>query len=248
MRIEDVGGKYMFKDEGEDFDFYSDIYVNQLVRLVNAMRLDHVIEPVFESSLMEQATYNALADKYADDIEAYLTAVDLHFETATIMDLGARLSDIGFKGDIPNAQRQHYYAKYSKLYPLEEAHNHRARLAKYLASTLARYKLGGGGQGEWTHFLKMQFHSPVPGAPLDVSGTNFYMRTVLAHDSRHHVAPWRALGYLRVHDDGRVTPAVASQFEHIDGLIGSSVVLTESLDDDPANDRTVRIYAPYVHI
>lgn len=108
----------------------------------------------------------------------------------------SRLAQIGWKGLIPQEQREYYYRCFKNLYPNDDPV---LKLSQYFAATLARVQLNCQclpyGVDE---FIQICFANPVPGSPI--GGKRVYYRTIPERYTHQHRAPWNAKGYLVVND------------------------------------------------
>jgi hypothetical protein len=209
IRIEDLSGFYIFDDEGEKAIAASNKYVNDFIKLIQILGLGYLISPIKETSLYPLDEFYKLADFIKEKLFVYLEESDkngMNDQTQSFKDL----MDIGWTGPISMEQRQYYYHRYEKIYKCtpDEA---RMKLAKYLASCLARYKANMRGvDPAWgKDFLELTFCPPIPGVPESLVSKRLYYRTIHCKYTRDHIPPWRGKGYLRIYNNNTVTPTVA---------------------------------------
>lgn len=110
------------------------------------------------------------------------------------------LEPIGWKGGIPQSQRDYYLQTYQHLYPGQD---HEKILARYFAAAMARGKLGAVALPT-DPFVFVTFAHPVPNDP--VRKNRLYFRTLPERYTHQHFSPWLAKGYLRVTPDGQCSP------------------------------------------
>lgn len=207
IRVEDIGGKYLFADEGEKLILGSDKYVKDLLRLIFVVDPAYYITPVLESQMMTQTEHDKVADGIFPYLASYLSITDLLPE-AQWMDTEAyrQLVDLGWRGSIPKVQREYYRGLYRNM-GMSDWEATQA-LAKYFAGAYARYLLKAAGQnGE---YLQINFSHPIPGAPEDMVSRRVHYRTIPENYTRNHIAPWRAKGFFRISEDDEVTPSLGS--------------------------------------
>lgn len=209
IRVEDLSGWYIFEEESGSVDA-SKRYVVDFEKLVTILGLTNFINPIRESDLSSNTDFHTCSDIIMQKILVYLEESDKN-SVDTSLSSFKELADLGWKGEIPIAQREYYYARYSKLYNCD-AHTARIKLAKYLASCLARHKLHiRCDNPDWENdFLELTFCPPIPGAPESLVSRRLYYRTIHDKYTRDHIPPWRGKGYLRIYDDNTVSPAVTS--------------------------------------
>jgi hypothetical protein len=239
IRIEDLGGFYLFRDEGESAYQASIKYVNDLMSLIYALGLNDIITPVKESLLASKDEYFSMSDSYKDIIYQYLTDTDNMVGDNESLDSWRSLVSIGWKGNIPMEQRQFYYQMYQRIYNASPQLQ-RTKLAEYLAGALSRYKLNArGSKSSWGNdFIDLTFVNPIPGAPESLTNKRIYYRTMSAKYTRDHMPPWRGRGYLRIHNDNTTTPAITSFNNQLD--------FSSELVELSGNDTKVDMLIDYV--
>jgi hypothetical protein len=209
MRIEDVGGKYLFKSEGDAALRSSETYVRDFLALVDVLNF-RFLRPVLESALMDPKEYDFQAGTLAPVFQLYLERTDLY----GIQPGPSELTDIGWQGLIPQEQRDFYRHQYAKWFPGMPIKEQTWKLAEYLAGALARHKLRGtGAEPEWGRdFIQLNFAQPAPGTPQGIAERRIHYRTVPLRFAATHVPPWRAKGYLKV-GDSEAYPKITSWYE-----------------------------------
>lgn len=215
VRIENIGGHYLFADTGEAGRQASTLYVQGLLELIRALGLEY-LTPVPESTLMTEADHVALAQKFLEVILNYIIETDNEgIEQRGKMNCWHKLQSIGWQGEIPTTQREYYRKLYRKLYPGSTEEAHTCRLATYLASSLARYKLKASGAAEeWEKdFLNLNFCPPIPGMPHEMCCKTVHYRTIPESLTSTHIPPWRAKGYLKIPSSGQPCLKIASWTE-----------------------------------
>lgn len=200
MRIENIGGHYLFADTGEAGRQASKIYVSGLIKLIDALTLD-CLTAVPESTLMTEEDHSTLAREIESVILEYIRQTDDDgVEHKGSLSSWQKLVELGWRGEIPVAQRDYYRHLYEKLYPGHPPEYYTEKLAGYLASSLARYILKASGVAtEWgCDFITLNFCPAVPGAPLAMSSRAVHYRTVPEKVAKTHIPPWRAQGYIKI--------------------------------------------------
>lgn len=213
VRLEDSSGHYLFADEGETSRHSTARYCRDFQTLVRVLRVGSFVSPVLESTLFQEDVYGHTADKIVPDLVEYITATDEaglggHDHLA----VWQRLKAHGWQGIIPVEQREYYRARYRNLYPGITPEAATLKLARYLAGSLARIKLGGSGADEsWGNdYIRVTFVPPVPGAPAGLTSRNIYYRTVPLRFGASHLPAWRAKGYLKIGKNDDVSPKIMS--------------------------------------
>ncbi len=229
LRLEDTSGISLFqleKDKGLITE-NSNIYVDNMVKLIQI--LDANITPVKESDMPLAYKFEYRVKEYSPVIEEYLTKTDgLLDSSLELSPYKNLLTYIGFRGIILKAQREYYYESYKKLYPDWGKETLIKRLSLYLAGSLSRFQLGMTGKlDEDDKSIQFAFVPPVPGIPEGYNYSYVYNRTLPLSESRTHICPWRAKGYLKI--DGNQIQTKITSFnnkEIIDTLIPSQTTLT----------------------
>jgi len=212
IRIEDASAPHLFHDDPAQAWFDAQMYTNSFVGLIHVLGLGGFIEHRPESRYIEPDEFSDQADKYVEILKDYLLATNAGAkeDAATIAITWDALLVAGWKGPIPQEQRQHYYDVYRKLYG-DSDQAATERLARYFAGSLARYKLKIVGNEGWEDdHLSVSFQAPIPGEPKNRVSTRLYYRTVPESISTTHIVPWRAKGYLSIQGDGSIRPRLTS--------------------------------------
>lgn len=232
IRLEDASAPHLFADRPEAWT-EAQRYTRAFLNLVSALEL-HSIHPIPESYLVTPELFAREANRWTEPIEAALRDYEGGFDASA----EARLASIGWQGPIPRAARDFYYGQYLKVYPELKAPARVAALARYLAGSLARYKLGTrGDDSSWNgRFLELSFAPPTPGMAARQARRVFY-RTLPLDYTSNHIQPWRARGYLRIEEDSSVLPKLASWQDELD--LTSHCLVIEW------RDQPVRVQADY---
>lgn len=207
LGIEDLGGFYLWADEGAETRHESQRYVQDFSALVRILGLNSFIDPVAESTLIDAATFDAAADaRYPVLLDYLLTRSPAAYDA---------LHQLGWRGDVPLEMVEFYLRSYEKLYPSYSGHERMAKLARYLAQSAARYAVGVKVRhAEWIgHYVQVNFPTPVPGLPSFLGDSRLYYRTLPLRFAKTTMPAWRAKGYLCVSNTNEVTPKLASWFE-----------------------------------
>lgn len=199
VRIEDLGAKWLWRTEGTDE--FIDAYSKSFAQLIEIMKGSTHIEPILESSLMDETEYfkasEAVSEVMEDVITKYLAFPDIDIVKTPEFQ---KLRDMGWKGDLPKEQVEFYMHRYKDLYPHLTPEHYVLMLSDYFGGSKARYDLDGRGEPSSSieSFLQMSFLPPIPGAPKSLNGNTLYWRSMPASNSRSHIAPWRGKGYLKI--------------------------------------------------
>jgi hypothetical protein len=193
LGIEDLGGEYLWKDEGDAVFQASRRYVSDLVRLVSILGLRSVIDAVPESELTTPNIFNQAADDIYDPL---LTALISPGDTNAMQ----ILRDQGWKGYLPAPMVAFYMERYVTLYPHLTEMGRLRKLARYLAQSFARYRVGAKVKyKQWDNqYIHIDFAVPIPGMPAALAGRRIFLRTLPTRYSRTHLPPWRAKGYMLI--------------------------------------------------
>lgn len=234
MRVEDLSGWVIFEDEGVAARRSSDNYVRDMMRLTRIMAGD-IIKPVLESSIMDEKEYRKRSNTAFRVIRAYLSAVEAGEDA--MADLG-HLRDIGWKGTIPQEQRDFYKGRYKASFPGISEQQIITKMAWYFACSLARYQMHGlGDDPSWGgKHIVLSFVPPIPGMPEALTSKRIYYRTLPENLARTHIPPWRARGYLKI--NGHAIPKLATWHEPL-VVHEASTVISNDID-------SVRVSTPYV--
>lgn len=243
IRIEDIGGYWLFREEGTGSITNNDSvlsYSEDLTTLIHILRGDSLIDPVWESTLMNGPEYFRCVDNYSVLIDGYLR----YSEDNQNLGIGPAfesLNELGWKGEIPLEQRDYYYSTYEKLYPNANHIQNRKRLADYLGGAMVRYKLNGRGEPKTDYgHIQLTFIQPIPGTPTSINSNILYWRSVPMSQSRTNISPWRAKGYLHISgNDVKTKITNWGNTELIDQLQSGSVSISDDL-------RSVKVKVDYL--
>lgn len=202
IRIEDLGADWIYRDE-EDISDKIIQYSSSFYDLVYMINGNHNIRPIKESHLMDKGEYFDKSQSISNRLN-YLINKKLAGG-----DIIAQLTDLGWKGDLPIEQVNHYISRYEILYPNKSKFDYIIMAADYLGGAKVRYDLNGRAN-PGSKFIGISFISPIPGAPSSMFNTTLYYRTVPMNQGRTHIAPWRAKGYLEINSDNSVKVKVTS--------------------------------------
>ncbi len=241
LRVEDIGGYYLFADMGEAGREASRHYVAALLMLIKVLGLD-CLNPIPESHMMTEESHATLADTVSGFFEAYMTETDkVGLDDYSSLASWKQLAELGWQGQIPFAQREYYKALYRRLYhgitPVESTR----KLARYLASSLARNNLkASGADPSWgMDYLRLSFCPPVPALPVSMANRAFYYRTVPESCARTHIPPWRARGFIKL-TSGSPCLKIASWSDDL-SLQPCVVQIARSGDSVPVNSPFLQV-------
>lgn len=192
LRVEDLSGFTLFKDEGQPAIESSNRYVDDLEKLVR------ILNP---SIKFQKETLMHNASDYEKTAEEFIPIMHEHLKNPTVDSLN-NLKEYGWKGDIPQHQLEYYLERYAKIYG-SDAEQQIAKLAVYFGTAWARHKLNMiGDLPEWEKdYIQINFAPPVPGAPTDIVSNFIHYRTTPSTQTRDHLPPWRAKGFLEISED-----------------------------------------------
>lgn len=198
FRLEDLTDRYLLPDYGREAQ------VGEYV--ANFRRLAALVLPGsdvrLESDIVRWTVFRDTADGFLGVFRDHLRGPS----EAT----AAGLARIGWKGTIPQEQQEYYRNTYRGLgYP---EHQYEMKIASYFAATLARAKTGATREPDGP-YITVCFTHPVPGNP--VGNPRVYYRTVPERYTHHHRSPWLAAGYLRINDEGDVSPRIWTAGEQV---------------------------------
>ena len=211
IRVEDVSAPHLFYDRADQARAEAKLYSDAFEAMPRVLDMPF-IKIVRESSIVDEATFNAEADKLITAFSEVITDV-LQW---TLMSKRGELSmqwlaTQGWTGELQKVTIEHYLATYARMYPGENVENHIHRLARYFAASLTRKRLKlRGDDPAWDgSFIDLSFAGPVPGTEA-VFGRRVNYRTIPSTITQNHLPPWRAKGYLKIGGDNEVNPALAS--------------------------------------
>lgn len=199
MRLEDLTVYYLF---GEDSGFTEKVepYAHNLVNLITILQREggnddiHVIP---ESRIMDRDEYMRKAEENA---YALLRAMKAAPDARPNI-----LKPIGWTGNLPDDQIDHYLHKYMTLYPGLPFEERRKKVAEYFAASLTRVQMKGVANFDWGEHLTMCFHTYTGSGP---QYKRLFYRTMPIKFTKKHIPPWIGKGYIKV--NGNVgKPAIA---------------------------------------
>ncbi len=188
FRMEDIADRFLFGDDTmRKFMVHS--YAD------NFMKLVALVLPGSEVKLESDCTS---AKAFFDSASSYVEVFKRYLDTGNGTN---RLEAIGWKGGIGQDQVGYYQDNYAALGIPPSKWNQ--TLARYFASVLARHTMGAVLRPAVPH-ISLGFSHPLPSDPMKY--TRLYYRAIPERYTNYHVAPWNAHGYLRISDDGEMTP------------------------------------------
>ena len=209
FRFEDVTGLYL--EGGEPgIERTMESYGRGLDSLIRVLGHNDFMSVVRESALVRPEDFCDESRGYAPLLSAYIADSDrAGIDNASELDSFKALQEVGWQGAVPAEQRQFYRDRYSKLYPERDSSQIDGMMTTYLASTLARYKLGVNAPPEIAdgHF-QLNFAPPVPGTPTGLTSTRMYYRVLPTDVTRMHIAFWRAKGVMKEHNSSEIKPTL----------------------------------------
>ncbi len=214
FRLDDNSDRWLL---GEDRVPQIAEYVDTFTKLVQAvLPLDSYPRP--ESRFASYSKFSEVAGELTPIFYRVITGA---------ADAGT-LAEVGWKGGLPQAQLDYYYAAYRRFYPGQD---HQYIAAKYFAAALTRHKLNATAAPSGAR-IDISFAKPVPGHPL--AGSRVFYRTIPERFTHQHTAPWTGQGYMAVGEDGACAPRFVDD-EVADRLVPHTVTVGEA-----------KVYAPYL--
>lgn len=210
IRLEDVSAPHLFYHTPNVARANARKYCFDFESLVRVMNFSSFINPVKESSLVDEAAFNEMADSIVPTMSDYVAAIKS--ENSQRADLiFSRLEKMGWKGNLSLEVVNYYLCRIEKLNPAELISQRLYTLARYLSGSLARTRLGiRCDDPTWCgDFIDLAFNPPIRKKDNYFSRRVVY-RTIPCHLSSHHMPPWRSKGYLEIDNDGEVCPKLAS--------------------------------------
>lgn len=197
IRIEDTGALWLYRSEKDSYPPV-DKYSTDFSTLVNILKGDTIINAIKESNLMGTERYFELSSDFSLMLYDYLKASDF----SARLGFGStfeKLNNIGWKGEIPFEQRDHYRDAYKRINPELTDDQATKMLADYLGGAKARYDLNGRAEPKTDYsYIQLSFVAPIPGAPATIFNNTVYWRTLPLSDGRTHIPAWRAKGFFNI--------------------------------------------------
>lgn len=221
LRLEDLTDDLLFQDHAgwkQKTARYSQDIV-QLARMFGFW-------PLLESELMKEGDFKRTAAARAEAIFEAMMAAEASRRTLI-------LGTIGWTGDLPQAQIDHYLKAYRMFYPSDSHEQHLKRIATYFGAAMARKELKGSGAV--VPNIVASFTPPIPGV---WQPGRVYYRTVPEHFTNQHRSPWIAKGYIRIRGN-QATPAIA-------GFQGDGLAYSKSTIRVSSSDAALYLEADYV--
>jgi len=216
LRLENSTG---FILEGTDTAIVDSMakYISDISALIRILGYDTFIKPIIESDIVPIDVFGKMANDLIPYFFDYLKESSIApVHEWTSLESFKSLQQFGWNGIIPPEMREYYHHRYSILFPEYTAIQRLEAIAKYFASTLARYKVNGiGDDPAWNKkFIQINFAPPVLGDSSARTATRLYYRTVPLSHTKKHLPFWRAKGYLKL--NGNVHISLATWNEPLD--------------------------------
>lgn len=212
IRLEDTSGHYLFVDDGLPSRESTEEYCTAFQKLVRILGYSSFIHPILESTMFDEAIFFRTCDSALPKILHYLEVTDgVEIPNQETIDARRDLQDLGWIGNIPQAQRDYYRNRYLAADSSMSLETANIKMARYFAESWARRVFHGtGADASWGNdYLRVTFVPPVPGAPVGLTDKNIYYRTLPLKFGATHIMPWRAKGYLKIHNE-EITPKITS--------------------------------------
>lgn len=205
IRVEDTSGYELFSLEGDQNMIKERInsYSRDFKNLVTILCPTGEIRVILESEMSRASEFKAANTHFAGLIYEYLIdSMDMiKFAPDMVDQLSSYhvLIESGWKGIIPQEQRDHYLSTYERLYPNLKKEDYLRRLSLYFGGAWARVKLGmTGKQSYWSKSLQLVFIPPIKGSPAGYNDHYIYYRTLPLSEARTHMPAWRGKGYMKI--------------------------------------------------
>jgi hypothetical protein len=230
LRVEDAGAYWLYRREEENRKAV-ETYVSDLQKLLRIIQNEQVINIKLESEMMDEDVYFATSLIYSELLTSVITK-QMAFPGINIHSIAEykELEERGWKGVIPDEQRNHYIERYKRLSPGLEESQYVKMLADYFGGSKARYDMNGTGKPETPvgNHIQFTFVPPVPGAPVSMFSNAVYWRTVPLSQGRTHIPAWRAKGYFKVKGNEALCKITSFNDCIVDQLIPSTTVLKKN--------------------
>jgi hypothetical protein len=215
VRLEDLTG---YELEGWEPKLGEDMaqYTSDFAKLVKVLGYDFIV-PMLESTMSTREAFRSMSETIYQPMSQYVKdsrvkGIDARESIPAWHDLVA----LGWTGIIPQEQRDYYFDRYRRIYPDFPQDRIEDLMVRYLATTLARIKIGALGMPEGiTDYLQLSFVLPIPGAPKGLTAKRVYYRTMPLKLAKGHVPYWRAKGYFKMNEEG-VKPSLTNWHEPLD--------------------------------
>jgi len=234
LGIEDLGGQLLWTDPADLAS--SKRYVDDFVTLVQVLDLPYLV-PVPESTLVNLDTFRIKMMEILMPMAAYLK-----YGTDSAL---RELQSLGWKGGVSPDMVAFYLKQYARNYPSMTPSEHEQMLARYLSQSWARYQVNAKLKfPTWEkNYIQINFTAPIPGMNEEMVERRLFYRTVPMTYTRNHLPPWRAYGFLAVHDaifsPDFVFPKLANVHELPQGATPYTVDLSNGRE-------SLSVSAPYV--
>jgi len=209
VRIEDLGAEWLYRELSVSRKIIN--YSLSMERLIDKIKGETAITGISESTLMLPGDYFSSSMVYSNLLFDMINQqIEKPERDVNDIDAYCTLVEMGWKGTVPIIQREYYISRYRNLYPDKTEKDYIRMLADYLGGAKARYDLNGRAEptSEVGSYIQITFVPPVPGAPSSIFNNTLYWRSVPMSQSRSHIAPWRAKGYLKIGEEtvkGKIT-------------------------------------------
>lgn len=237
LRIEDISAPHLFHERADQARDEARIYTSDLVDLINILDL-RFINPVPESSLIDEETFNITADDILPIMFDYITSISAGISAESTF---KRLCEKGWSGKIKAETFNFYMGQYDKIYPGTNLNFKLQKLSRYFSGSLARSILKIRGDApQWEGiFADLSFVQNPPGVESRF-GRRVIYRTLPKNYTSNHIPPWRAKGYLEIDSDGEICPKLTTFHNAKDlDLIVHPVTFKNS-------DKSVKVFLSYL--
>jgi hypothetical protein len=242
IRVEDINADWIWRDD-PNIKQITEQYSADFVKLVNILRGDTKMLAIRESQMMVSDDYMRLSQDLSVLIQA-LIEKQIRYPEVDVYSFPefSELQSRGWKGEIPQEQRDYYLKRYESLYPGQKQTDYIRMLADYFGGSKARYDLDAKGEPRTAvgKFIQLTYTPPIPGSPASLFSNAVYWRTVPESQGRTHISPWRAKGYLKI-SGNEIKNKITSFGNEIISQLTPSITTLEG-----KNGETVDIDCDYI--
>lgn len=199
FRIEDMTDYWLFQNrECKEVHQYAEDFRKLVYGILGPNN-----SPLLESQLVDKPQYFRTAETNMAVFQRFL------LQTRDLDSIRA----IGWKGDIPQEQVDHYIGAYKGFWDDKPEKFYLIELARYFASSLTRVHLDATAFPK-VPFINLAFHKAVPGSPM--SPNRLFLRSLPQRCTNTNRSPWLAKGYFVIKEDNETCPKSAAHYETLD--------------------------------
>lgn len=173
-------------------------YYTLWIDLVRVLEMEDKIIPVLESSIVSAKDLKNTSTEIFEAILTYITAME-KMDRSVAVEALQEMKDIGWNGGLSLTTLDYYYKSFSGNYPHDPKSMIQERIALYLATSYARYKLKARKVTD--NDIPIAVAKRVPGVDFALYDRIFY-RTVPLSKTKTHIPFWRARGVINESNGG----------------------------------------------